>query len=73
LLVVIQQFTRGLQGLVDVPANDFRERIPRALFERKQQPVNIIINGNGFAHARTMHERDCGVNAEPRGFEPLTS
>ena len=35
MFVIIQQFTRSFQRLVNVTANDFRKGIPAALFERK--------------------------------------
>jgi hypothetical protein len=42
---------------VDVTPDHFGERISIAFFERHQQPVYIIVNGNRLSHARTVHER----------------
>jgi hypothetical protein len=47
---------------MDIPSDDLGERIPSSLLKRNQQPVRIIVDGNGLTHALIMHESTTPVN-----------
>ena len=50
----IQQLAARVSGM-HVTADDVAERISGTLLQRREQPVNVVVNPDRFAHARILH------------------